>query len=73
MWWPAPKRRLRAGTTNGANAQGDPDMLLTIAFLMFAVLIAGWLVAPDKGREEYSGAPASSSTTMPADVAASKA
>ncbi len=43
-------------------------MMMAIAFLMFAVLIAGWLLAPEGSREELpevSPAPKLSPETMP--------
>jgi hypothetical protein len=48
-------------------------MLLTIAFLMFAVLVVGWLVAPEKSREELSNVSPASSPKISADAMPSKA
>lgn len=43
-------------------------MLMAIAFLMFALLVAGWLLAPERGREELpetASAPLMSPEAMP--------
>jgi hypothetical protein len=48
-------------------------MLLTIAFLMFAALIVGWLVAPEKGREELPSVAPASSQRISTDAMPSKA
>lgn len=43
-------------------------MMMAVAFLMFALLIAGWLLAPERGREELpevAKTPAMSPETLP--------
>lgn len=59
---------LPTGIPQGADAQGDTKMMMAVAFLMFALLIAGWLLAPERGREELpevAKTPAMSPETLP--------
>jgi hypothetical protein len=48
-------------------------MLLAIAFLMFAVLLVGWLVSPEQGHETLPAAKPATSPKMSTDAMPSKA
>jgi hypothetical protein len=60
--WLAADGSLPPGIRKRADAQGVQTMMLAIAFLMFAVLVAGWLFAPDGGRDE---APETTTSMVP--------
>lgn len=46
-------------------------MMMAVAFLMFALLVAGWLLAPEQGREELPEV--ARTPVMPTDAIPSKA
>ena len=64
MWDSGTDISIQTGILPGADAQGDSKMMMAIAFLMFALLIAGWLLAPERGNEELPEA-ASAPTLNP--------